>query len=168
MPCSSVPPVIFPYRDSTLTNCCVNKLLAVPRLTLESWLVAEYVLWLPCSSVPPVIPYRDSTLTKLLYEGLKGNGRVLMMACCSPSKVHLLQFLFPTADYAVQEVLFFTSVRQGLARLGGLVYEVLGYTLQSTVLEGQWPGFHAGRLLTLQVTPSSASTANQSCKDSSP
>ncbi|DBA74159.1 hypothetical protein WJX77_004162 [Trebouxia sp. C0004] len=38
------------------------------------------------SSVPPVIPYRDSTLTKLLYEGLKGNGRVLMMACCSPSK----------------------------------------------------------------------------------
>ena len=40
-----------------------------------------------CSSVPPVIPYRDSTLTKLLYEGLKGNGRVLMMACCSPSKV---------------------------------------------------------------------------------
>ena len=43
-----------------------------------------------CSSVPPVIPYRDSTLTKLLYEGLKGNGRVLMMACCSPSKVCLL------------------------------------------------------------------------------
>lgn len=105
-----MPPVIFPYRDSTLTNCCVNKWLAVPRLTLESWLVAEYVLCLPCSSVPPVIPYRDSTLTKLLYEGLKGNGRVLMMACCSPSKVHLLHFLFPPADYAVQEMLFFTSV----------------------------------------------------------
>ena len=33
------------------------------------------------------MPYRDSTLTKLLYDGLKGDGRVLMLACAAPTKV---------------------------------------------------------------------------------
>ncbi len=31
-------------------------------------------------------------LTKLLYEGLKGNGRVLMIACCSPFKLSYILY----------------------------------------------------------------------------
>ena len=40
----------------------------------------------PCR-LQRVVPYRDSTLTKLLYDGLKGDGRVLMLACAAPTKV---------------------------------------------------------------------------------
>lgn len=34
------------------------------------------------------VPYRDSRLTQLLWDGLKGGGRALMLACLSPLKVH--------------------------------------------------------------------------------
>ncbi|GMH34236.1 hypothetical protein BSKO_02070 [Bryopsis sp. KO-2023] len=34
------------------------------------------------------IPYRDSKLTQLLWDGLKGNGRALMIACCTPLATH--------------------------------------------------------------------------------
>lgn len=68
------------------TDCCIGSGLGYAPAVVCSQLTHAVCA---CSSVPPVIPYRDSTLTKLLYEGLKGNGRVLMMACCSPSKVCL-------------------------------------------------------------------------------
>lgn len=38
---------------------------------------------------PSFVPYRDSKLTQLLYDGLKGTGRVLMVACCAPTKLHI-------------------------------------------------------------------------------
>ncbi|CAG9462315.1 unnamed protein product [Pedinophyceae sp. YPF-701] len=44
------------------------------------------------------VPYRDSTLTKLLYDSIKGDGRTLMVACCAPESnyadetLHTLSF----------------------------------------------------------------------------
>jgi hypothetical protein len=32
------------------------------------------------------VPYRDSRLTQLLWEGLRGGGRTLMLACLCPLK----------------------------------------------------------------------------------
>lgn len=34
------------------------------------------------------VPYRDSRLTQLLWEGLRGRGRTLMLACLSPLLAH--------------------------------------------------------------------------------
>jgi hypothetical protein len=33
-------------------------------------------------------PYRDSRLTQLLWEGLRGSGRTLMLACLAPLAAH--------------------------------------------------------------------------------
>ncbi len=33
---------------------------------------------------PVHVPYRDSKLTQLLWDGLRGTGRVLMLACLGP------------------------------------------------------------------------------------
>lgn len=38
--------------------------------------------------VPVHIPYRDSKLTQLLWEGLRGDGRALMLACLGPLRQH--------------------------------------------------------------------------------
>ena len=34
------------------------------------------------------VPYRDSKLTQLLWDGLRGNGRALMLACLGPLRQH--------------------------------------------------------------------------------
>lgn len=34
------------------------------------------------------VPYRDSKLTQLLWQGLRGRGRVLMLACLAPLRQH--------------------------------------------------------------------------------
>ncbi len=34
------------------------------------------------------VPYRDSKLTQLLWEGLRGSGRALMLACLAPLAAH--------------------------------------------------------------------------------
>lgn len=36
--------------------------------------------------VPVHVPYRDSKLTQLLWDSLKGTGRALMLACLAPLK----------------------------------------------------------------------------------
>lgn len=33
-------------------------------------------------------PYRESKLTQLLWDGLHGSGRTLMIACCTPFRIH--------------------------------------------------------------------------------
>ena len=78
---------LLPEVAPTVYQCTDSSLLSFFTPTTLRVLCGSCCGHVWCSSVPPVIPYRDSTLTKLLYEGLKGNGRVLMMACCSPSKV---------------------------------------------------------------------------------
>lgn len=37
---------------------------------------------------PVFVPYRDSKLTQLLWDGLRGSGRALMLACLAPMKTH--------------------------------------------------------------------------------
>jgi hypothetical protein len=39
-------------------------------------------------NAPAFIPYRDSKLTQLLWEGLRGTGRALMLACLGPVAGH--------------------------------------------------------------------------------
>ncbi|GFH25814.1 kinesin-like protein [Haematococcus lacustris] len=34
------------------------------------------------------VPYRDSKLTQLLWDGLRGGGRALMLACLGPLRGH--------------------------------------------------------------------------------
>ncbi|KAG5186896.1 P-loop containing nucleoside triphosphate hydrolase protein [Tribonema minus] len=47
------------------------------------------------------VPYRDSTLTKLLMDSLGGNGLTLMLACISPSAMHLEETT-STLNYAAR------------------------------------------------------------------
>lgn len=47
----------------------------------------------------PFIPYRSSILTQLLMQSLDGHGRTLMVACVSPSALHLEESL-RTLHYA--------------------------------------------------------------------
>ena len=35
------------------------------------------------------VPFRESKLTQLLIDSLRGRGRALMIACCSPSQAHV-------------------------------------------------------------------------------
>ncbi|KPI87638.1 kinesin-like protein [Leptomonas seymouri] len=48
---------------------------------------------------PPFIPYRSSVLTQLLMQSLDGHGLTLMVACVSPSALHLDESL-RTLHYA--------------------------------------------------------------------
>ncbi|KAG5511147.1 hypothetical protein JKF63_07088 [Porcisia hertigi] len=48
---------------------------------------------------PPFIPYRSSVLTQLLMHSLDGHGRTVMVACVSPSALHLEESL-RTIHYA--------------------------------------------------------------------
>ena len=45
------------------------------------------------------VPYRESKLTQLLWDGLRGRGRTLMIACCTPFLRHLAETLH-TLHYA--------------------------------------------------------------------
>ncbi len=47
------------------------------------------------------IPYRDSKLTKLLMDSLGGSALALMIACCSPSALHVEETL-STLSYATR------------------------------------------------------------------
>eukprot|EP00472_Partenskyella_glossopodia_P010666 CAMPEP_0197528996 /NCGR_PEP_ID=MMETSP1318-20131121/27008_1 /TAXON_ID=552666 /ORGANISM="Partenskyella glossopodia, Strain RCC365" /LENGTH=730 /DNA_ID=CAMNT_0043084311 /DNA_START=121 /DNA_END=2310 /DNA_ORIENTATION=- len=47
------------------------------------------------------IPYRDSVLTKLLMDSLGGNCLAMMIACCSPSSLHVDETL-RTLQYATR------------------------------------------------------------------
>lgn len=40
------------------------------------------------SALPPHVPYRDSKLTQLLWDGLRGTGRALMLACLGPTMTY--------------------------------------------------------------------------------
>jgi hypothetical protein len=59
----------------THVMCCLGQVLAA--LSARSDL-----------GVPVHIPYRDSKLTQLLWEGLRGDGRALMLACLGPLRQH--------------------------------------------------------------------------------
>jgi hypothetical protein len=65
--------------------------------------VLELLSAAPSSSAdnakPPFIPYRSSILTQLLMQSLDGHGRTLMIACVSPSALHLDESL-RTLHYA--------------------------------------------------------------------
>lgn len=39
-------------------------------------------------AAPVHVPYRDSKLTQLLWDGLRGSGRALMLACLGPMRNH--------------------------------------------------------------------------------
>ena len=53
--------------------------------------VIRQVLWAVRSTSrgkPRGAPYRESKLTRLLWDGLQGKGRTLMIACCTPFQSH--------------------------------------------------------------------------------
>ncbi|GAX75527.1 hypothetical protein CEUSTIGMA_g2970.t1 [Chlamydomonas eustigma] len=82
-------------RDAVRETGCINKSLFTLGQVLASLSTNS------ASGSRPFVPYRDSKLTQLLWEGLRGSGRALMLAC-----------LGPTANYAEESLntLHFASV----------------------------------------------------------
>ncbi|KAK9823453.1 hypothetical protein WJX72_002869 [[Myrmecia] bisecta] len=67
--------------DAVRETGCINRSLFALGQVLSALALAQSS---PSSS--PIIPYRDSPLTMLLWDGLKGDGRILMLACAAPEQ----------------------------------------------------------------------------------
>ena len=57
-----------------------------PPLPLHSPTQVLAALSSRSSGAAPFVPYRDSKLTQLLWDGLRGTGRCLMLACLGPMR----------------------------------------------------------------------------------
>ena len=73
-------------RDAVRETGCINKSLFTLGQVLAS-LSAKSGGNVGRGMQPRAfVPYRDSKLTQLLWEGLRGTGRALMLACLGPTK----------------------------------------------------------------------------------
>ena len=73
-------------RAAVRETGCINKSLFTLGQVLAS-LSAKSGGTMPGKMQPrgPFVPYRDSKLTQLLWDGLRGTGRALMLACLGPT-----------------------------------------------------------------------------------
>jgi hypothetical protein len=80
------------WRASVVESVAINKSLMTLRQVIarRGRLDAAACITSNRTSAPAIhIPYRDSKLTSLLQDGLSGSGRMLMIACLSPCKLHM-------------------------------------------------------------------------------
>jgi hypothetical protein len=68
-------------RDAVRETGCINKSL----FTLGQVLASLSSSSSSAQGGRSFVPFRDSKLTQLLWEGLRGSGRALMLACLGPT-----------------------------------------------------------------------------------
>ncbi|KAG5487227.1 hypothetical protein LSCM4_07715 [Leishmania orientalis] len=102
---------------------------------------------------PPFIPYRSSVLTQLLMHSLDGHGRTVMVACVSPSALHLEESLRTLhyaerarriratpvvhVDAATQERMALEEKMQELRKENALLRRALGLPRVGALQDGQ-------------------------------
>nr|CCM12945.1 Putative kinesin-like protein [Leishmania guyanensis] len=141
---------------------------------------------------PPFIPYRSSVLTQLLMHSLDGHGRTVMVACVSPSALHLEESLrtlhyaervrhiraVPVVhvDTATQERMALEEKAQALRKENALLRRALGLTgvgsLEAGQVEARLEELHrawaAGQLAALPYEAPSQGAAAPSWPSSAP
>lgn len=85
-------------KDSHSEGIAMRETASINR---SLFMLGKVISSLASGAKGSVVPYRESKLTKLLMDSLGGSALSLMIACCSPSIVHLEETL-STLSYATR------------------------------------------------------------------
>lgn len=85
-------------KDSQSEGTAMRETASINR---SLFMLGKVISALASGAKGAIVPYRESKLTKLLMDSLGGSAMSLMIACCSPSAVHLEETL-STLSYATR------------------------------------------------------------------